>query len=122
MLGLLTLLTSAAGALGSYFLAQRLSQPLRVLKGALTELAKGNYAYRIGETRRDELGELYSAFDAAADALEKRYDTLAPPTLLASLPGEALASATTSGPGPAEAEHRPGPPRSAEAVAGSTSA
>jgi serine/threonine-protein kinase len=122
MLGLLTLLTSAAGALGSYFLAQRLSQPLRVLKGALAELAKGNYAYRIGETRRDELGELYSAFDTAADALEKRYDTLAPPTLLASLPGEAQASATTTGPSPAEAEHRPGPSRPAEAVAGSTSA
>jgi serine/threonine-protein kinase len=81
MLGLLTLLTSAAGALGSYLLAQRLAQPLRVLKASLAELAKGNYAYRISETRRDEFGELYSAFDAAAEALEKRHDTAASPAV-----------------------------------------
>jgi serine/threonine-protein kinase len=77
MLGMLALLTSAAGALTSYLLARRLAPPLRILKSSLAELAKGNYAYRIAETRRDELGELYTAFDAAADALEKRHDHVA---------------------------------------------
>ncbi len=75
MLGLLTLLTSAAGALGSYFLAERLAQPLRVLRTSLGELEKGNYAWRIAEPRTDELGELYAAFDAAAAALERRQDS-----------------------------------------------
>jgi len=79
MLGVLLLVTSAAVAVGSYLLAQRLSAPMRVLRNSLGELAKGRYDYRIGESRKDEFGELYAEFDKTAEALEQRHDTL-PPT------------------------------------------
>ncbi|WP_137939539.1 serine/threonine-protein kinase [Chitinivorax sp. B] len=74
MLGALILVTTLAVAAGSYFLAQRLSEPLRVLRNSLKELALGRYDYRIGETRRDDFGELYEAFDAAAQSLQQRHD------------------------------------------------
>ena len=44
--------------------------PIRVLRNSLQELAKGRYDYRIAETRTDEFGELYAAFDKTAAALE----------------------------------------------------
>jgi len=74
MLGLLTLLTSGAVALGSYLLAQRLSQPMRVLRNSLAELGKGHYDYRIAASRSDEFGDLFTAFDAAAAALQQRHE------------------------------------------------
>jgi serine/threonine-protein kinase len=74
LLGILIVVTSAAVAIGSYLLAQRLSEPLRVLRNSLDELAKGRYDYRISETRRDEFGELYQTFDKTADALQQRYE------------------------------------------------
>jgi len=74
LLGILIVVTSAAVAIGSYLLAQRLSEPLRVLRNSLTELAKGRYDYRITDTRRDEFGELYTTFDLTADALQRRHD------------------------------------------------
>ncbi len=74
LLGILIVVTSAAVATGSYLLAQRLSEPLRVLRNSLVELAKGRYDYRITDTRSDEFGELYSTFDRTADALQQRHD------------------------------------------------
>ncbi|MDQ6620449.1 MAG: protein kinase [Pseudomonadota bacterium] len=74
LLAILTVVTTAAVAAGSYFLAQRLSGPIRVLRSSLEELGKGRYDYRIAETRMDEFGELYRTFDATAAALETRYD------------------------------------------------
>lgn len=80
LLAILTAVTVAAVAGGTYLLAQRLAQPIRVLKNSLGELANGRLDYRIGESRKDEFGELFTAFDETATALEKRYDgaTLAP--------------------------------------------
>jgi tRNA A-37 threonylcarbamoyl transferase component Bud32/HAMP domain-containing protein len=75
LLGILIVVTSAAVAIGSYLLAQRLSEPLRVLRNSLAELAKGRYDYRISDTRRDEFGELYTTFDQTADALQRRHDS-----------------------------------------------
>jgi serine/threonine-protein kinase len=74
LLGMLILVTSAAGAVGSYLLAQRLANPLRVLRNSLGEMAKGRYDYRIGESRRDEFGDLYTAFDQTAAMLQARHD------------------------------------------------
>ncbi len=74
LLGILIVVTSAAVAIGSYLLAQRLSEPLRVLRNSLDELANGRYDYRITDTRSDEFGELYSTFDETATALQRRYD------------------------------------------------
>ena len=77
LLAILTAVTTAAVALGSYFLARRFSGPMRVLKNSLEELGHGRYDYRIKETRRDEFGELFATFDATAAALESRHDAQA---------------------------------------------
>jgi serine/threonine-protein kinase len=74
LLAILTVVTIAAVAGGTYLLAQRLAVPIRVLKNSLSELASGRYDYRIAETRKDEFGELYAEFDKTAAALEKRYE------------------------------------------------
>ncbi len=74
LLGLLILVTSIAVAVGSYLLAQRLAGPMRVLRNSLAELAGGRYEYRITDTRSDEFGELYAAFDETAAALQARHE------------------------------------------------
>ena len=74
LLAILTLVTSAAVAGGTYFLAQRLGGPIRVLRNSLKELANGHYDYRIADKRNDEFGELYFDFDQTAEALEKRHE------------------------------------------------
>ena len=79
LLGILTLVTTAAGAVGSYLLARRLQAPIRVLHNSLDELAKGRYDYRIAEARKDEFGELYAAFDKTAAAIEARHEPPPPP-------------------------------------------
>jgi serine/threonine-protein kinase len=79
LLAVLTVVTVAAVAGGTYLLAQRLAVPIRVLKNSLGELANGRYDYRIAETRKDEFGELYAEFDKTAAALEKRYEPPSPP-------------------------------------------
>ena len=74
LLAVLTLVTTIAVAAGSFFLARRLSQPIRVLRNSLDELGRGRYDYRIAEKRNDEFGELYESFDTTAAALEGRHD------------------------------------------------
>jgi methyl-accepting chemotaxis protein len=74
LLGILTLVTTAAGAVGSFLLARRLQGPIHVLTNSLDELAKGRYDYRIAEERKDEFGEVYAAFDKTAAALEQRHE------------------------------------------------
>jgi serine/threonine-protein kinase len=82
LLAILTVVTIAAVAGGTYLLAQRLAMPVRVLKNSLAELANGRLDYRIAETRKDEFGELYAEFDKTAAALERRYEQPPPPTTL----------------------------------------
>lgn len=82
LLAILTVVTIAAVAGGTYLLAQRLAMPIRVLKNSLGELANGRLDYRIAETRKDEFGELYSEFDRTASALERRYEEPPPPSTL----------------------------------------
>jgi HAMP domain-containing protein len=77
LLAILTLITSAAVAGGTYLLAQRLAGPIRVLRNSLQELASGRYDYRIADKRHDEFGELYADFDQTAAALEKRHEQAA---------------------------------------------
>lgn len=80
LLGLLILVTSIAVAVGSYLLGNRFTGPVRILKNSLSELAYGRFEYRIAEKRHDEFGELYSAFDATAAALQQRYDPESEPS------------------------------------------
>jgi serine/threonine-protein kinase len=74
LLSILTIVTVAAVAGGTYLLAQRLAAPIRIMKNSLQELANGRFDYRIAEQRKDEFGELYAEFDKTAAALEKRYE------------------------------------------------
>ncbi|MFO1310809.1 MAG: protein kinase [Burkholderiales bacterium] len=82
LLSILTVVTVAAVAGGTYLLAQRLAMPIRVLRNSLGELANGRLDYRIAETRKDEFGELYADFDRTAAALARRYETPPPPSTL----------------------------------------
>ena len=86
LLAILTVVTVAAVAGGTYWLAQRLAVPIRVLKNSLAELANGRFDYRIAETRKDEFGELYTEFDKTAAALEKRYEASGSDTTIAAAP------------------------------------
>ncbi|MEP7208111.1 MAG: protein kinase [Casimicrobiaceae bacterium] len=74
LLAVLTVVTTAAVALGAYLMARRLSGVVRVMKASLVELGTGRYDYRIAETRNDEFGDLFTTFDATAAALEARHD------------------------------------------------
>jgi serine/threonine-protein kinase len=79
LLGVLTLVTSAAVAAGTYLLARRIVAPVRVLRNSLEEIAAGRYEYRINDPREDELGALYRDFDRAMAALQARHEPEAPP-------------------------------------------
>jgi HAMP domain-containing protein len=81
MLAALAAVTIAAVALATYFLARRLAVPLRALRLGLAEIGAGRYDYRINDNRRDELGEVFGAFDRAAASLEARYDKPPEPSL-----------------------------------------
>ncbi len=74
LMGVLLVVTSTAVALGGFVLAKRLLKPIRILANSLVELGKGHYDYRISETRQDEFGELFRAFDDAASKLQQRHD------------------------------------------------
>jgi len=93
LLAILTLVTVAAVAAGTYLLARRIAAPIRVLKSSLDEVAHGRYDVRIGETRKDEFGELYAAFDKTAEALEARHDPAIPAAHVAAPAGQPVATA-----------------------------
>jgi serine/threonine-protein kinase len=96
LLGALTLVTSAAVAVGTYLLARRILGPMRVLRNSLEEIAAGRYDYRINAPRDDELGHLYRDFDRAAAALQARHDPAGLPAagLVADLEGTAHVAST----------------------------
>ena len=93
LLAILTLVTVAAVAGGTYWLARRLGEPIRVLRNSLQELGNGHFDYRIAEERKDEFGELYAEFDKTAAALEARLD---PPHATNRLPDRRALSASSA--------------------------
>lgn len=68
MLGLMVAIVAAV-VIGAYFLADRLTRPLRVLRQAMSEIASGHVEYRIDDVRSDELGRLFDGFNEMARAL-----------------------------------------------------
>jgi two-component system sensor histidine kinase BaeS len=66
MLGLLVLGTAAA-----WFLARRLTRPLRRLTTAADALASGDLTHRVDVTGDDEIGVLSNAFNSLASSLER---------------------------------------------------
>lgn len=88
----LGLTTVVAAAVTMVFMARRLARPIRVLADAMEQVARGRLGHRIGETRRDEFGLLFNAFDRMAHALQER-------TLPAATPAPAARPAdATEGP------------------------
>jgi serine/threonine-protein kinase len=66
---LLVVVTVLAVAVAMYFVANWFAQPIKLVSDAMGEIAKGRFEHRIAETRNDEFGMLFSAFDRMAQAL-----------------------------------------------------
>lgn len=54
----------------TYAVVRRMLRPVAVLDRAASEIAGGNYAVRVEEGRKDELGRLAATFNAMASSLE----------------------------------------------------
>ena len=76
---LLMIITVFAAAFVAYVLASAASNPIRLLQKALGEMHKGNFDYRITETRKDEFGQLFESFNEMADSLQETNDKATPP-------------------------------------------
>ena len=76
MMAALGLVTLGGVALTSYLGARALAVPIRRLKAALLDVARGNLDFRISHTRRDEFGELFDGFNLAAGALQERIQSI----------------------------------------------
>lgn len=72
MMGILVLVTVVAVALAMYFVANWFAQPIKLVSEAMGQIGKGRFDHRIHETRKDEFGHLYQAFDQMAQALQDR--------------------------------------------------
>jgi methyl-accepting chemotaxis protein len=70
-LGVLTLALVAGLTIA---VTKLLLAPLRSLKAALSDAAGGNLDFRISHQRRDELGDLFEAFNALAALVQKRME------------------------------------------------
>ena len=62
------------------FLAGRVVlSPIRRLNAALRDAARGNLDFRITHNRRDEFGELFDSFNAAASEFQKKFERASDP-------------------------------------------
>ncbi len=75
LMGVLVLVTVLAVAVAMYFVANWFAQPIRLVVESMGELAKGHYTHRIGEQRKDEFGQLFTAFDHLALAVQQREES-----------------------------------------------
>ena len=72
LMALLLVITVLAVVVATYGIANYYSKPIRLMAESMDEISKGRVGYRIKETRNDEFGVLYQAFDRMAQALERR--------------------------------------------------
>lgn len=70
----LALVTIAVVVAFLHGVARGLSRRLGTLRGSMDQIAAGNLDCRIGETRNDELGRLFTSFNKMASALEQDGD------------------------------------------------
>lgn len=68
---IIALMTLSGSMLVAFLLARQLVRPIRRLQHSTSELADGNYATRIAEVGRDELGQLSSDFNQLAERLQQ---------------------------------------------------
>jgi HAMP domain-containing protein len=72
LMAVLVLVTVLAVAVATYFVVHWFARPIRLVSDSMGEIAKGRFDYRIREQRKDEFGDLYTAFDRMAQALQDR--------------------------------------------------
>jgi eukaryotic-like serine/threonine-protein kinase len=96
LMGILALITVLAVAVAMYFVANWFAKPIRLVSESMAEIGKGRFDHRINESRRDEFGELFKAFDHMAEALQRREpgSPAAPPTVKSMLPEAGSATLT----------------------------
>lgn len=67
----LMILMLLLGIVIMYFIASRLTKPIRLLMKATKEMAAGDYSYRAKQVSNDELGQLTQDFNHMSEALEQ---------------------------------------------------
>lgn len=67
----LMILMLLLGIVIMYFIASRLTKPIRLLVQATKEMAAGDYSYRARQVSSDELGNLTQDFNHMSEALEE---------------------------------------------------
>lgn len=72
LLAALSAIVVAVVLLVGYLSGAMVARPLRRLRRALDDAAKGDFAFRISHDRRDEFGEAFDAFNRAAATAEAR--------------------------------------------------
>ncbi|MFF2752655.1 ATP-binding protein [Psychrobacillus sp. NPDC058041] len=60
----------------SFFLTSRITSPLRTMREAALELAKGNFETKVPQLQRDEIGELGSAFNRMGRQLKHHVEVI----------------------------------------------
>lgn len=60
----------------TFFLSSRITSPLRSMREAALELAKGNFETKVPYTQRDEIGELGSAFNRMGKQLKHHVEVI----------------------------------------------
>ena len=68
---IIALMTLLGSLLVAFLLARQLVRPIQRLRHSTSELADGNYAIRIAELGRDELGQLSTDFNQLAERLQQ---------------------------------------------------
>lgn len=74
LMAVLVLVTVAAVAVAMYFVANWFARPIKLVAESMEQIAQGHLGHRIHEQRKDEFGELYTAFDQMAQVLQERAD------------------------------------------------
>ncbi|WP_093273772.1 ATP-binding protein [Psychrobacillus sp. OK032] len=60
----------------SFFLSSRITSPLRSMREAASELAKGNFETKVPYVQKDEIGELSSAFNRMGSQLKHHVEVI----------------------------------------------
>src|SRR5439155_1311732 len=69
-------LSALIGVLGAGLLARATTRPLRALVDAADRISRGDFAARVAEWNRDEVGRLAGSFNAMAESLARSRDAL----------------------------------------------
>lgn len=79
MLVVLLVATVLAALLVMIIFTRFVAYPMRVVRKGMEEISLGHFEHRIGQSRKDEFGELFETFDEMADSLSKFKESCALP-------------------------------------------